>query len=411
MNRCIAGWIIAVCGLGRAVAADGVAVGEWPQWRGPDRTGVSRETGLLHAWPEGGPSKVWTATGAGEGYSTVSVAGGRLFTMGNRGDTEYVICYDAATGKQIWAQKNGKAFRNGRGDGPRGTPTVDGQWVYALGSSGDLSCRDVKSGKAKWHLNVFRDLGGKQIGWGLSESVLIDGDRLICTPGGRGSGVVALDKKTGRVIWKSGSDRAGYSSAIVAEVGSVRQVVVFMSDAGRGLSVADGRELWSYDRVANRTANVATPIFRDDHVFFSSGYGTGAGLVKLTPRGSTVRAEEVYFTSRMQNHHCSSVLVGDYLYGFGGRALICMDFKTGEEAWRDRSVGKGSLVCADGYLYCLSEGGVVGLVEASPAGYRETGRFKIAKGRQPTWAHPVVAGGRLYLRNQDSIHCFDVKER
>ena len=413
MKRIGALWalLVVVGGAGTAHGQDQAPSRDWPQWRGPDRTGVSKETGLLDKWPEGGPRLLWTATGAGEGYSTVSSAKGLLFTMGNRGETEYVICYDAKTGKERWAQENGKAFHNGRGNGPRGTPTVDGNFVYVLGANGDVSCRDVRTGKARWHLNVIRDLGGKNIGWGLSESVLIEGNKLICTPGGRGSSVVALDKKTGQLIWKSGRDRAGYSSPIAVDVGRTRQIIVFTASTARGMSADDGKELWTYDAANNGTANVATPIFHDNHVFFSSGYGTGGGVVKLTPSRSGTAAEQVWFENRMQNHHCSSVLVDGYLYGFGGSNLMCMNFKTGEIAWRDRSVGKGSLVYADGHLYCFSDAGTVGLVKATPDAYHEVSRFKIEKGRRPTWAHPVVAGGKLFLREQDKIYCFDVAKK
>ena len=388
--------------------AFGQAGGDWPQWRGPNRDGISKETGLLKQWPTGGPPLVWKATGAGGGYSSFSIVNGRLYTMGLRGDREYIIAFDVATGKEIWATAHGSAFRNDRGDGPRGTPTVDGDRLYALGGSGDLSCLDTKTGRTIWTMNVLSKFGGSNTKWGISESPLVIGEKVLVNAGGPGASIVALKKTDGSLIWKSQSDEAGYSSAIPVEVGGVTQVVFFTGSRAVGLDLRDGRLLWEYSRPSNDVANVATPVARLNRVFISSDYGTGGGLVEIKADG---KAQEVYFTKDMRNHHSSTVLVGDYLYGFSSSILTAMRFDTGEIAWRDRSVGKGSLVFADGNLYCFSENGVVGLVEATPTAYREKGRFQIKQGSLPTWTHPVVAGGRLYLRDQDTIYAFDVKEK
>lgn len=392
-------------------AAPAQTGGEWPQWRGPDRDGISKETGLLRGWPEGGPPLVWKAKGAGRGYSSMAIANGRLYTLGLRGDKEFVIAFDVATGREVWATPHGSAFRNDRGDGPRSTPTIDGARLYVLGGSGDLSCLDAKSGRVVWTMNVLKKFGGENITWGISESPLVVGERLLVNAGGPEASVVALNKKDGSLIWKSQSDRAGYSSAIPVEVGGATQVVFFTSRRAMGLDIKDGRLIWDYERPANRVANAATPVARGNRVFISSDYGTGAGLVEIKNVGGKTTASEVYFTKDMRNHHSSSVLVGDYLYGFSGSILTAMRFDTGEVVWRDRSVGKGALVYADGHLYCLSENGVVGLVEATPEGYRERGRFRIPQDSLPTWSHPVVAGGRLYLRDQDTIYSYDVKRK
>ena len=388
--------------------AGGQAAANWPQWRGPNRDGVSKETGLLKEWPADGPSLVWKASGAGRGYSSFSIANGKLYTMGLRGDREFVIAFDIATGKEAWATPHGKAFRNDRGDGPRGTPTIDGDRVYALGGSGDLSALDAGTGKIIWSKNVLHEFGGSNITWGISESPLVLGDKLFVNAGGPGASMVALKKTDGSVIWKSQSDEPGYSSAIPVDINGLTEVVFFTAQRAVGLDARDGRLLWEYGRPANDTANVATPIARGNRIFISSDYGKGGGVVEIKPDN---KAQEVYFTREMRNHHSSSVLVGDYLYGFSSSILTAMKFDTGEIAWRDRSVGKGSLVYADGNLYCLSENGVVGLVEATPTGYKEKGRFRIQQGNLPTWAHPVVAGGRLYLRDQDTIYAFDVKAK
>jgi outer membrane protein assembly factor BamB len=380
----------------------------WPQWRGPNRDGISKETGLLKQWPAEGPPLVWKASGAGGGYSSFSVANGKLYTMGLRGEREFVVAFDVATGKEAWATAHGSAFRNDRGDGPRGTPTVDGDRVYALGGSGDLTAFEARTGKIVWTKNVLREFGGSNIIWGISESPLVLGNKVLVNAGGPEASIVALNKDNGAVIWKSQSDRAGYSSAIPVELNGTTQVIFFTARRAVGLDAKDGRLLWEYGKPANRVANVATPIARGNRVFISSDYGTGGGVVEISADNS---AKEIWFTQDMRNHHSSSVLIGDYLYGFSSSILTAIRFDTGEIAWRDRSVGKGSLVFADGNLYCFSEDGVVGLVEATPTGYKEKGRFRIAQGNLPTWTHPVVVGGRLYLRDQDTIYAYDVRQK
>lgn len=397
--------IIVLCFSAQLVAQ---TPGEWPQWRGANRDGISKEIGLMKEWPADGPPLVWKATGAGGGYSSFAVAGGRIFTMGLRANREYVIAFDVATGKEVWATSHGSRFRNDRGDGPRGTPTVDGDKVYVLGGNGDLSSLDAKTGKIVWAMNVLTKFGGENPNWGISESPLVIGEKLLITAGGPGASIVALNKKDGTLIWKSQSDGAGYSSGMPLQIGNTTQVVFFTHQRALGLDLKDGKLLWEYPRASNDVANVATPIIRGNRVFVSSDYGTGAGMVEIKADG---KAQEVYFTREMRNHHSSSVLIGDYLYGFSSSILTAMRFDTGEVAWKDRSVGKGSLVYADGNLYAFSENGVVGLIEATPTGYREKGRFRIQQDSLPTWTHPVVAGGRLYLRDQDTIYAYDVRER
>jgi outer membrane protein assembly factor BamB len=394
--------------LSLSVQVAAQAGGNWPQWRGPNRDGISTETGLLKQWPTAGPPLVWTTKGAGTGYSSLAIANGRIYTMGLRGDREYVIAFDVATGKQAWATAHGGAYRDSRGDGPRGTPTVDGDRLYALGGNGDLTSMEVQSGRIIWSMNILQKFGGANIKWGISESPLVIGEKVLVNAGGPGASVVALNKKDGSLIWKSQSDQAGYSSGMPVKLNNTTQVVFFTDSRAIGLDLNTGKFLWEYARASNKVANVATPVVRGNRVFVSSDYGTGAALVEVTADGS---AKEVYFTKKMRNHHSSSILIGDYLYGFSSGILTAMRFDTGEVAWEDRSVGKGSLVYADGNLYAFSEKGVVALVEASPTGYREKGRFELQQGSLPTWTHPVVAGGRLYLRDEDTIYAYDVKEK
>ncbi len=397
--------------LSLSAVASNRAFDDWPQWRGLKRDGISAERGLLKDWPAGGPPVAWRAAGAGTGYSSFSAAHGRIYTLGARGGTEYLMAYDAATGKKTWETAHGRQFSNDRGDGPRSTPTVDGDRLYTFGGSGDMSVVDAATGKVFWKINLLEKLGGTNIQWGLSESPLVLSDRILVCPGGRGASIVALSKTDGSVIWKSLSDEPGYSSAVLHEAGGVREAIYFTAERALGIDVDTGKLLWSYNQVANRTANIATPIVRGNFVFLSSGYGTGAALLELTPGSKSIAAKQVYFTRDMRNHHATSVLIGDYLYGFSDAILTAMKFDSGQVAWRDRSVGKGSVVFADDRLYLYSEEGVVGLAEANPAGYREHGRFQIRAGGAPTWSHPIVSNGKLFIRDQDNIYAFDVRQR
>jgi outer membrane protein assembly factor BamB len=399
------GWV-GLVSIGLCGAAWGA---DWPQWRGPNRDGISPETGLLDSWPQGGPRLLWRLEGLGEGYSSSAVADGRLFTQGQKGETEFVLAFDANTGAQLWRVETGHAFREQRGYGPRGTPTIDGDRLYALAADGMLVCLETGNGKRIWGMNIVDRFHGRVLHWGISESPLVEGDRVIVTPGGSGAAVVALDKMTGKVLWQSQSDEAGYSSPVAFDAGGARKVVVFTGEGAIGLDLKNGELQWRYNKVANRTANIATPIVHDGYVFLSSDYGTGCALLKLAPQAGSVAASEVYFNRDMRNHYSTSVLVGDTLYGYSSSILTAMKFQTGEVLWRDRAVGKGSVIYADRHLYCLSEDGIVGLVEASPAGYREKSRFEIPKGQFPTWSPPVIANGKMYLREQNVLYCFHIK--
>jgi outer membrane protein assembly factor BamB len=259
-------------------------------------------------------------------------------------------------------------------------------------------------------MNILSKVKGSQIKWGLSESPLVDGDRLIVQPGGPAHGVVALDKKTGRALWNAGDDEAGYSSAIAFDFEGLRQIVVFTSEAAMGLNASNGWIGWKYAKVSNRTANIATPIYHNGHVFLSSDYGTGCALLKLRREGDRVTAGEVYFNRDMRNHYCSSVLVDRHVYGFSSGILTAMELMTGAVAWRERSVGKGQIVFADGLLFLQGETGQLALAEATPAGYKELSKFDFGRGDYPLWTLPVVSGGRLYVRDQDKLVCFNVSQ-
>lgn len=386
--------------------------GDWPQWRGPLRDGVSTETGLLKAWPASGPPKLWQVAGLGEGFSSFAVAQGRLFTQGQRSNQAFVLALDAATGKKLWETViSTQPYREQRGNGPRGVPTVDGNFVYAESADGTLACLEAATGKLAWKLGFTDAFGGRVPHWGYSESPLIDGSKVIVTPGGPGASVVALDKSSGKVLWKSGSDSAAYSSPIIAVTGGIRQVVQFTFNGVIGLRSSNGEQLWKYSKVANNVANIATPIYQDPYLFVSSDYGTGCALLKLTAQGQAVKAEEVYFSREMKNHYTTSVVSGDHLYGYNSNILTAMNWKTGQVAWRDRAVGKGQVAMAEGRLYLYSEDGVAGLAEVNPAAYKEISRFTVPRGAYNTWTTPVISGGRMYLREQDTLYCYDIKAK
>jgi len=393
---------------------------DWPQWQGPDRTGVSKETGLLAQWPAAGPPLVWSISGLGAGYGSMAIQGDRIFVQGSKAAGErrapsqsVIYALNRADGKGVWSKALGAAGNNDRGPGPRGTPTIDEDRLYVLTENGDLACLKTSDGAAVWQRNILADFGGRQIPWQISESPLIDGGNVIVTPGGPRAGIVALDKMSGKTVWASQqlSDEAGYASPIAADVQGVRVIMTLTAQAGVGVRASDGKLMWRHPAVANGTANVATPIFHDNKVFYSSAYGTGAALLGLTAQAGEVKAQQIYFTREMQNHHGGLVLVNDYLYGFHNSILTCLEFATGKAMWRDRSVGKGTVVYADGNLYIQSEDNVMGLAEATPTGYKEKGRFKTADQGFPSWAHPVVSGGRLYIRDQGTLAAYNIKAR
>jgi outer membrane protein assembly factor BamB len=387
---------------------------DWPQWRGPERNGVSKDTGLLKQWPSSGPRKGWSMSGLGEGYGSIAIRGDRIFAQGSRGNASVVFCLNRADGKTVWTAALGAKLNQDAGNGPRSTPTVDNDRVYALTENGDLACLSASNGAPLWRKNILKEFGGSNPGWHISESPLIDGDRVIVTPGGKGAGMVALDKMTGREVWRAKdlSDSAGYSSCIAADVGGVRTYMNFTSRAAVGVRASDGKLMWSNSSAANSGANCATPVFADNKVFFTSSYGTGAALLGLSAQNGEVKARELYFTKNMMNHHGGVVLVNGYVYGFHGDAVLtCVEFATGKRMWANRSVGKGSLAYADGMLYLLSENHLVGLAEANPNSYVEKGRFTIPDQGRPSWAHPVVAGGKLYIRDQGTLTVYDVKAK
>lgn len=431
---------VGLCSIGLGYHCSAGAA-DWPQWRGPNRDAKSSETGLLKEWPEGGPRLLWEIKGLGIGYSNVAIADGKLYTMGDRsgkGQSErsakaqYIIAYDLATQKELWATKVGPPHNDG---GPRCTPTVNDGLVYAIGTEGDLVCADSGTGEVRWQKNLQSDFDGKNPGWKYSESPLVDGDKLLCTPGGREAVIVALDKKTGQPIWKcsmpdigpKGKDEAGYSSIVTAEAASVRQYVQLTNKGLIGVAAKDGRFLWGYNKIANSTANIPTPIVHGEYVFCSTAYGAGAALLKLarhTPGGQvhsndSVTIEEIYFlnANTFQNHHGGFVRVGDYIYGGHGHGQgkpTCIEMKTGKIIWQQDQPGGGSaaVLYADGHLYFRYENNLMALIEANPQRYNLKSTFKLPEREGmsgPGWVHPVISDGRLYVRHADILLCYDIR--
>src|SRR5215468_616715 len=387
--------------------------GDWPQWRGPERNGLSKDTGLLNQWPSSGPQQSWSISNLGEGYGSIAIKGNRIYAQGTRGEASVVFCLNRPDGKMVWSAALGAKVNEEMGNGPRSTPTVDGDRVYALTENGDLACLNARDGSPVWRKNILKEFGGSNPRWLISESPLVVGDRLIVTPGGRGAGIVALDKMTGKEVWRAKdlSDGAGYASCIAADVGGVRTIMNFTSRAAVGVRASDGKLMWRHSSPANNVANCTTPVFQDSKVFFTSAYDTGGALLGLSAQSGEVKAQELYFTRDVKNRHGGVVVVNGYIYGFSEPLLTCIEFATGKKMWANRSVGKGSLTYADGMLYLLSETNVVGLAEANPNAYVEKGRFSIADQGRNSWAHPVVIGGKLYIRNQGTLTAYDVKAR
>jgi len=389
---------------------------DWPAWRGPDRNGRSNETGLLSEWPEGGPKLLWQAEGLGEGFSTPSVTDLAIYAMGNHDGKEWVIALDPSNeGELLWETPTGEVRHGGGGyPGPRSTPTVDGSRVYALGLNGDLLCLNATDGRIIWQKNLVSDFGGVIPNWGYAESVLVNGPWVLCTPGGDNAAIVAINKANGELVWKSPvSDGAGYSSIVRARLAGQTQYVQFTANGVIGVAAADGELLWRYDAPANGTANCSTPLCVNDAVFAASGYGTGGGCVAIESSGDGYEADELYFTKKMKNHHGGTLFVDGYIYGSSDPGLLtCLDFETGDVQWSDRSCGKGSVLYADGKLYVRSEKGTVSLVEATPEEFRLLGSFEQpSRSEQPSWPYPVVADGKLYLRDQNVLLCYDIRKQ
>ena len=395
---------------------------DWPQWRGPQRNGVSPETGLFKEWPKDGPKLHWKLADIGSGYSTPAVAGDRLYLLGNEEmDNEFVAAHAVKDGKRIWRTPIGKVGPNNpqmNFAAARSTPTVVGELLYVLGSDGDVACLETGTGKLRWQKNLRTDFGGKPGDWAYAESPLVDGDTLVCTPGGSEATLVALNRKSGEVIWKCAApegDQAAFASAIVVEAGGVRQYVQLLQKGLVGVDAKTGKILWRYAKAISRYgANIPTPVASDGYIYVASA-GTGGGVVKLKAKDGGIEAEQIYFESKLPTSIGGVVKVGNFLYGTTAQTMLCIELATGAIKWEERALGAASICSADGRLYLHGENGEVALVEASPEAYREKGRFtppeqpKHSRQMEKAWTYPVVANGQLYIRDHGSLWCYDLK--
>ena len=433
MNSRLLARIAALCLCISAVsvarsASMGASTSDWPQWRGPERNGISQERGLLKQWPAEGPKLLWRVSDIGDGFSTPAVVGTRIYLMSNRGmENEFVQALSTEDGKPIWTTRVGNVG-NPDQDPPfpkaRSTPTVDGDFIYALGSDGDLACLEARSGKIRWQKNLRKEFGGQPHDWAYAESPLVDGEVVVVTPGGAKATMMAFDKKTGAVIWRSavpGGDAAGYASAIVVQGAGRKQYVQFLSKGIVGVDAKTGEFLWRYKEVVKGPAQAFTPVARDGYVY-GGALSVGGGLVRLKPDGNGVAAEQVYFERGLPNGFGGAVLIGDYLYGteMSKQALVAVEFMTGKVKWQAESFGRASLSAADGLLYIHGWNGDVALVEASPDAYREKGRFtppaqpkhkEVGGMNEAAFAYPVIANGRLYIRDLETLWAYDIKAR
>jgi outer membrane protein assembly factor BamB len=395
---------------------------DWPRWRGEKADASSHEKGLLQSWPKDGPPLAWQCKGLGSGFSSLAIVGDRIFSMGLKDGSGVLVCLNRADGSKIWET----AF--GSGD-PNCTPTTDGEHVYGLARNGELACLKIADGALVWQKSFTKDFGGSEPTWGYSESPLVDGDALICSPGSNDAFIVALNKLTGAVMWKTpldtrvslkGHGGAGYSSPVISNGGGLKQYVTLTGKGLASVHAKTGELLWVYDRVSNGTANIPTPIVKGDFILCSSGYGDGGtALIQLNKQGKTVAWKEIYYYSArdLQNHHGGMILIGDYVYmgeGHNNGFPVCFDFKTGKPTWQPgRGPGRESaaVAYADGHLYFRYQDATMALIEANPRSYKLKGSFKIGIHNRESWSHPVISGGMLYLRDQDDLVVYDIRAK
>ncbi len=393
-----------------------IAAGSWPRFHGADGRNMSPDTGLLKKWPDDGPPLVWKTSGIGEGFASVTIGDGLIFTDGNIEGKTVITAMDLG-GKIRWQAENGPAWTE-QYEGTRGTPTIDGDRVYHESPLGNVVCLNTKNHERLWSLNILDEFGAKNIKWALAESLLIDGDRLICCPGGPKVSMVALDKMTGKTVWtaKSTGDPASYASPILVQCQGLRILMTLNAKALIGVNADTGQLLWRHEHVTQYEVNATMPLYYDGSVFISTGYRSGSELLRIKVNGTKADVEQVWSSKDLDNHHGGVILVDGYIYGAAHSSnngkWICLDWKTGKMLYAERGVGKGSVTFADGMLYTMSENGKVGLVPATPKNHTVVSQFQLPRdGKGPTWAHPVVCGGRLYLRHGDWLYAYDIRAK
>lgn len=414
MKSTVRRWSAVLLLFGFAISTPVWAEATWPAFHGPKRDNLATETGLLKSWPAGGPPLLWKSSVCGKGYSAVSIANGLMFLTGDFGPEEMVLALDLA-GHLKWRTPNGRAW-TGAQPGARTTPTYDEGRVYHLGPHGNLTAFEAATGQRVWTVDLRQQFGARLGLWGYTENLLVDGDKVLCMPGGAAGRVVALDKHTGKTLWANRdiTDTAAYSSPILAAHGGVRQFITLARDSVLGVDVATGKLLWSHAHKSFCDQNVTSPIFHDGRVFVASGHRAGARVVTLGPHNTDV--QEVWFGTTLDNCHGGVVLLDGYLYGSGCRmynkGLVCVEFATGKVQYRAEDIGKVSLTWADGLLYCFDNDGDMLLVKATPESATLISRFTVPRqGNDHTLTHPVICDGRLYVRHHEDLFAYDVRAR
>ena len=402
-----------------SIASSVAQADDWPHWRGVNRDDMSTESGLLKEWPKGGPKEAWLNKDSGLGYSGFAIVDGKLFTMGLEDEREFALCLNADTGKELWRSPIGERYQNGWGDGPRSTPSVDGDRVYCMSAKGSLVCLKT-DGSSIWEVKM-EDFGGSIPKWGYAESPLVDGDQVVCTPGGKQGTMLALNKMTGKKVWQTKpvssegkTAAAHYSSILPVDLNGRRQYIQLLVLAAIGVDAESGEVLWQ-SNWPGRIAVIPSPIYRDGEVFVTSGYSVGGKLIKVAEDNSV---EDVWFTKTIQNHHGGVIQLGDYFYGSSGKkGFTCLNRADGEMVWNERKIKKGCVAYADGLFYYLQESdGKVLLIDADEEKPNVISQFTLSpqtkrrNARGKIWVHPVIANGKLYLRDQEIIYCFEISK-
>ncbi len=393
-----------------AVISSPLMAGDWPQFRGPTRDGISTETGLLKQWPEKGPKMLWSYPDLGKGYASLTVVGGKIYTTGCEGKTGFLYCFDNA-GKLLWKVSYGPEW-TGSNPGTRTTPTFDGGKLYLMSGLGNICCLDAKTGKEVWSVDTFKTFGGKNISWGISESVLVDGDKVFCTPGGPDASVVALNKATGETIWttKGLSDKSAYCCPRIIAHGGKRILLTMLQQTVVGIDPATGKVLWKFPHKVSHDINAVAPAFKDGMIYLTNGYDHGGLAIQLSADGASVTKK--WSEPELDVHHGGVVLLGSDIHGAGTEGQwMCLNLLSGKIKYKSKLVGKGAIIFADGLLYGYGEGGTVGLIQPAAGGYKLISSFDIQLGDEEHWAHPVVSNGVLYIRHGTALMAFDIKSK
>ena len=381
---------------------------DWPQFRGPDRNGKSAETGLLKKWPQGGPKELWHCEGLGKGYSSAAISKGLIYTTGLL-DKEGVLFAFDLNGNLQWKVNYGTEWYRSHA-GTHTTPTIDGERLYLISGYGRIACYNAKNGERIWYVDTLEKFRGRNISWGIAESLLIDGSKIICTPGGKDATVVALDKMTGKTIWTSRglSEKSAYCSPVLIEKGSNRLLITMVQRSIVCMDIDSGRSYWRIPNKVSHDISAVSPLYIDGLLYVTHGYRQGGKMFELSPDGTGYTKKWVEKT--LDVHHGGVLLVDGNIHGASTRGRwICLEPATGKVLYQDRLVGKGSAIYADGMLYCYGESGKLGLVKATPTGYEMVSSFKITRGSREHWGHPSISDGRLYIRHGDVLMAFDIK--